>query len=197
VWETASTILTRLSVPGGGSAWNALDASFRHPIERYGRRRGLGEAEAEDLVQETLVVLAEALRLGRYDREKGPLRGYLFGIVRNRMNEMMRSSWRARVQRERDLEETGAILRAIETSSLEPDDPWEEEWRQFVLERALTRIQGEVAVKTYELFHAHALEGLTAGETAERFGVPKAQVYNVKNRVMQRVRDLMTEFEDA
>jgi RNA polymerase sigma-70 factor, ECF subfamily len=68
------------------SAWNGNASAFCELFDRYQRRiyqyaaRMCGRAAADDVVQETFLAV---LKAGRFDRSKGTVASYLFGIARH------------------------------------------------------------------------------------------------------------------
>ena len=70
--RTSTTLLkSLLREPADQRAWQGLGARCGPAVFRFARRRGLGEAEADEVLSETLEVLFEAYRAGRYTRSKG------------------------------------------------------------------------------------------------------------------------------
>ena len=80
-WKTTSVILDDLADFENRETWNRFAGRFRDPLMRFGRKIGLNVADAEDMAQQTLLVFAEGLRGDRYDRAKGRLSSWLFGIA--------------------------------------------------------------------------------------------------------------------
>ena len=89
-WITTSTMLQRLSNFGDNGAWERLSERFARPIQAYARQRGLLPDECEDVAQDSLMAFAQAYRRGDYDREKGRLSHWLFGIVWRRIDHLRR-----------------------------------------------------------------------------------------------------------
>ena len=79
-WVTTTIVLEQLAREEAG-AWELFVRRFRQPVIRFARDLGLSEDEAEDVVQETLASFLRAYRNGRYDRDKGRLSSWLFGIA--------------------------------------------------------------------------------------------------------------------
>jgi RNA polymerase sigma-70 factor (ECF subfamily) len=65
---------------GDGDAFSLLFARYQGPLHRYAAHMCGGDA-ADDVVQETF--LAVLRQTGRFDRSRGSVVGYLFGIARH------------------------------------------------------------------------------------------------------------------
>ncbi|MCP4246479.1 MAG: sigma-70 family RNA polymerase sigma factor [bacterium] len=72
--------LLRETLSGDESAFVALLDLFEQPVFAYFRWRRVSRPDAEDLTQQVFLTLLE--RGGRFDRQLGSLRGFLFGIAR-------------------------------------------------------------------------------------------------------------------
>lgn len=192
-WNTTSTILCGLRDHADRVAWERLCARFRAPMVGFARRLGLNEADAEDAAQQALMAFAEAYRLGRYDRGKGRLSDWLFGIAyREIMSERRRYARRA-VR----LEPGGGRTSLWEAL---PDEGgatrfWDQEWEQALLERCLTQVQREVEEPSYRAFELVVRHHQSADQAAELLGVPVKSVYNAKHRILKRIRELRAAYE--
>ena len=80
-WITTSTILVSLGDYSNRAAWERFTDRCRPPVLRFVRGMGLSEVDAEDAAQGTLLAFAEGFRKGQYDRSKGRLSSWLFGIA--------------------------------------------------------------------------------------------------------------------
>lgn len=191
-WNTNTSILSRLETFSADTAWTSLAEHFEQPLTRYARRFGLSQDVVQDVVQETLVAFAEKYRRGAYDRTRGRLSGWLFGIARHEV---------AAARRKAALDPVGALDSEQERDHPDRDDAperiWEEEWRRATLERCTERVREEVEPATWECFSMQIFGGLDADEVAARMDLPLTRVYNAKHRVSRRLRELAREFEDA
>ena len=68
--KTPARLLERLRRPEEPEAWERFFALYAPLIYSWGRRAGLQDADAADLVQDVLVALVRALPTFTYDRHK-------------------------------------------------------------------------------------------------------------------------------
>jgi RNA polymerase sigma-70 factor (ECF subfamily) len=143
--------------------------------------------EAEDATQDTLVAVARHIGEFRYEPARCSFKGWLLLIARQRI------IWRWR-QRQPvatapatgtadDTTRTASIDRLPDPASLDLDAVWEKEWRDRVLELALTRVKPKVKARQFQIFDLCALQHWSAGQVARSLGVSAAQVYLAKHRV--------------
>lgn len=194
-WLTTSTILEGLGDFGNQTAWQRLTNRFRLPLFRFAQRMGLPDADAEDASQEALLAFAESFRSGHYDAAKGKLSQWLFGIAyRQVLNQRRRAA--------QQVARVGPPADDTDWWNNWPDDAtatqmWEDDWERAVYEQCLDQVRQEVEATTYQAFElVMRLEG-SAAEAAQVLGVPVKTVYNAKHRVLKRIRELRTEFENT
>ncbi|MBY0307467.1 MAG: sigma-70 family RNA polymerase sigma factor, partial [Phycisphaerales bacterium] len=136
--STHITLLERLgggvAVEGGEhsprvvdqEAWRAFHERYGELIRAYARMRGVQAADCDDLVQEVMISLARVMQSGFvYDPSKGTFRSYLKTTV------VRAIARRARQNRQgASLEESDAASPAAGPGAEEPDQVWEQQWRQ-------------------------------------------------------------------
>ncbi|MEW6253758.1 MAG: sigma factor, partial [Planctomycetota bacterium] len=82
---TNTDLLRGLKDPQNQTVWQQYVDRYRPLLLGCGRRVGLSHADAEDVAQLTLTAFCTAYQAGKYDRERGRLRDWLFGIMRNQI----------------------------------------------------------------------------------------------------------------
>lgn len=191
-WDTHSVLLDKLARFDEASAWGLVDATFRAPLGALATRAGLDGGAAQDAVQDILVTFAAGLRAGRYDRTKGRLSAWLFGIARVEIANALRRQAR-RAEGDKRCTDDASLSEVVDD---EFEQRWNEEWERHLLRRCLARVQLEVEPATYGIFVAAVLSGESAQAVARRHGVPITVVYNTKSRVAKRLHELRSELED-
>lgn len=161
-----------------------LEAAARAYDRWHGRvrvlaRRLLGEsASAEDVVQETFVVLAKAAR--RYRGEPGALESFVLGIAVRRARNHHRAAWRRRL----------AMGRLASQERGGPRTPEQDLYRRELGGR-LARALGRLPHAQRAAFVLCEIEGMTAGQAAQVVEVPEATVRTRLFHARRRLRDLL------
>ncbi|MBN2561855.1 MAG: hypothetical protein JXQ75_13090, partial [Phycisphaerae bacterium] len=78
---TSTTLLDALDDPRDDLAWRRFYARYTPMLLSYAQRVGLPDADAQDVVAETLRTFVEAYWAGCYERRQGRLKSWLGGIV--------------------------------------------------------------------------------------------------------------------
>lgn len=190
---TSTTMLNGLRDPANDGVWQQFVDRYRPLLVGYARKVGFSPDDAEDVAQETLAGFSAAYRDGKYQREKGRLRSWLFGIAHNQMRNARRRAPRE-VNVHGPPEETDFFARVESREDMEA--LWEREWQDAVLKQCLEEVKREVKPQTVEAFRRFALEGKPAEDVAADLGITANAVFGAKRRVLQRIRDLLPLVEE-
>jgi RNA polymerase sigma-70 factor (ECF subfamily) len=191
-WVTTTQVLEDLRDANDAMAWEQFRDHFYPIVSGFARRMGLSEANAEDAAQETMMAFLKAFRDGRYDRERGHLSNWLFGLAKRVLLD-----FRKRLKPE--------LLIADRTSgtsfwnAMEDEDAvrntWTTEWRRMVLARCVEKVRREMDPRVFEAFELYALSETPVEQVAEKLNMTRNAVYIAKSRVLSRLRELEQEFE--
>jgi len=186
-WKTTTTLLAGLERTDH-DAWNGFLQRFQVPVRAFVRGRGVGPDEADDVVQEVLLTFVELYRARRYDRDRGRLSSWLFGIADNLVR-------RTHERGERRRERLDRLPEAEEAPSDGAWDLWTRHWEEFVLRESLRRVQAETTPRTFAAFETTVLRGKSPQEAADELGVDVKAIYNARHRILGRMRELREEIE--
>jgi len=175
-------------------AWQQFVDRYRPLIVRYARRIGIQEDDAKDAAQQTLVRFMTAYSQGKYDRQKGRLRHWLFGIAHNQVRDLLRSRQR-HVQVSDRSDQTGLFARIPAPEVFEK--AWEQEWRQTLLRQCLDVVRRECDARTIQAFELVTYQGWPAQRVAEHLGMTSNAVSLARFRILKRIRELMPHLEDV
>jgi RNA polymerase sigma factor (sigma-70 family) len=193
-WLTTSVLLDELRA-GAEGAWVPFLERFRKPVVAFALKMGLPAVAADDVAQETMLAFLEGLRKGRYDRTKGRLSAWLFGIASLKVRQAREAH--ARMARDHAGEgSTGSRLSQVpEEVALEAS--WDLSWGRSVLEQSLARVRQEVDPQTFRAFEMVALKDIAPAAVAAELGMTRNAVFLAKHRVVKRIRALKDAFESA
>ena len=183
--STHKTLLDRLRDGEDDDAWREFSERYRDLLLRYALRRGLAIHDAEDVVQASMLRLSRSLKSFVYRPELGTFRGYLGRIVEN---EIRRAVGRRRPS-------TIDFEAAPDLSPLAPDEHgrlWHDAWTEHHFRLALATVREVVAPQTLRVFEA-LLDGSDPAAIAAAEGIEVANVYKIKQRMRDRLRDAVAE----
>jgi len=194
VQVTSAGMLEQMKDPTARSAWEEFYRAYWAVIVHYAQKQGLDEAAAQDVLQETMVALLEILPRFTYDPSRGKFRNFLLTIVhRKALAARRRFMARRQVPYDEATHEGGLAPAEVlaDEQSPRPSQVFEEQWRESIQVEALRRVRDDPAVRgrTWEVFKAYVIDRKRAGDVAKRFGIAENAVYQIKNRIVRRLRE--------
>jgi len=169
-------------------AWLVFQACYRKVIFGWCRRRGLDRHTAEDLTQEILIKLLEALPRYEHDPDRGRFRRWLKTVVHHVLEDHRR--------RQRHRLELGALggSTALEWLGDLPASEAVEELSVAVHRRKtaweaemLDRVRARVEPTSWAAFCQRMIERRPAAEVAAELGLTVGAVYKAAERIKRMV----------
>lgn len=187
--ETRSSLIQRLKATINGESWEEFFHTYWELIYNVARRAGLSEADAQDIVQETILKVHNSLDRFEYNRKRGTFKGWLRTVTRSRLNDFFKKQQR-RPAFNKPLVEAADELQNLE----DPEGPeiekiWDEEWNRNLIQAALSRTKKLSSPKQFQIFKCHYIDEWTVRETCRTLGVNAAQVYMAKQRIGKIFRE--------
>ena len=90
--ETRPSLLLRIRDASDRDAWQEFTSIYRPAIVRMARLRGLQNADAEDLAQQVLISVAEAIAGWKHDPDRARFRTWLNRVTHNAVLNALRKS---------------------------------------------------------------------------------------------------------
>jgi RNA polymerase sigma-70 factor (ECF subfamily) len=185
--QTRQSLLGRLKDWDDDKSWRDFFDTYWRIIYSYGRKAGLSESEAEEVVQDTVLSVAKEMRRFKYDPAAGSFKGYLKQLTRRRIVDKFRQ--RPKMEEQLSSDETGGSgvspLEGLPDVAAEEqaDAVWENEWRQNLVERALEIVGTQISSRQYQVFDLYVVRQMSVRDVARTMGINIAQVYLAKSRV--------------
>ena len=196
---TSVTLIEKLRTPEDQASWRRFDERYRGLLQRFARRAGLDAAAAEDVAQETIIDVVQALPKFQYDRARCTFKGWLLTIANRRIvDRRRRKDYHVRgqaIHRETALD--SALMDAMPAPDPALEEAWEEEWHRHSLESALDRVKKEVDPLQFQIFHLHVVHGQSVSEVSARLAVRPTAVYWAKYHVGKKLKKALLAVEEG
>jgi RNA polymerase sigma-70 factor (ECF subfamily) len=193
-WGTRLSLLSRLRKdPQDTSAWDEFVGRYGPQIDSWCRRWGLQQADAQDVSQTVLVLLAAKLRTFVYDPARS-FRAWLKTLARHAWSDFV-------AEQQRSVPGCGGsgmfeVLHAVEARD-DLERRLEEAFDLELLQVAMGNVRERVEEHTWEAFRLTALEGLSGAEAASRLGMPVASAFKAKSNVQKMLREEIDRLEEV
>lgn len=183
---TRQSLLSRLRDSEDQEGWREFFDTYWRLIYNTARRSGLGDADAQDVVQATFLYLARRMPRFQYDGTRGSFKSWLSRVTRSRISIFRR---RAAMQ-EPPLPEAGLDEQDADVWESVPDpagdrldEVWQREWEENLIQAALRRLRPRISSQQLMIFELAALSGVPLKQVARKLDVSLMRVYLARHRV--------------
>jgi RNA polymerase sigma-70 factor (ECF subfamily) len=171
-------------------AWDEFVLRYRPKIYGWCCGWGLQGADAEDVAQDVLAKLTEAMRHFHYDSTRS-FRAWLKTVTQRTLCDFV-ATWRRGTGRGDD-----SAYHALESleARVDLERRLEQAFDHEILEIAKFRVRERVAPATWEAFRLTAFEGLSGIDASRHLVMPVANVFMAKHRVRKMLQDEIRKLE--
>ena len=187
--RTDASLLGRLREdPSDQVAWNTFVQRYGPKIYGWCRHWSLQPADAQDVTQDVLYLLAKRLRSFAYDPARS-FRAWLKTVTHHAWQDFLTARKRA--------DAGSAVVRWLQGQAASDDleRRLAEEFDREILAEAMARVRLRVEPHTWEAFCLLALEGMSGAEAAPQVGMQVAMTYVAKSKVVQMLREEIRKLE--
>jgi RNA polymerase sigma-70 factor (ECF subfamily) len=182
---THASLLARLAQGADRAAWAEFHDRYADLIRGFAGRQGVQPTERDDVLQEVLMALTQAMPGFAYDPAKGKFRSYLKTVT---LHVIYRKSFQKRGAASLENLET---LTAAASADDAVESQWEAEWRQYHLRLAMKTVAIEFNRNDLAAFERFGVAGQPASEVGQALGMSADQVYQAKSRIVRRLGELI------
>jgi RNA polymerase sigma factor (sigma-70 family) len=189
---TRPSLLLRLRDGRDAAAWAEFVDLYAPLVYGFARKHGLQDADAADVTQDVLQALVGAIGRLDYDPRRGTFRGWLFTVVRHKLQHFL-----DRRRRHKPGSGDSGVQNLLELQPAPEQLPqWERDYQQRLWDWAAEQVRRTCSETTWQAFWLTAVAELSSKEAARRLGVSVAAVYLAKRRVLTRLQSLIQEIDN-
>jgi RNA polymerase sigma-70 factor (ECF subfamily) len=180
--ESMSDLLSLIARERSEAAFGELFQRYAFKLKAYMLRQGADAATAEELAQETLLVVWRKAAL--YSSEKGSLSTWIFTIARNLRIDRLRkeAAWQ---------ELPDNLSETLVSDDQAPDEAVSDRQREVRVRAVLAELSDEQR-QVVEMAYT---EGLSHSEISERLGLPLGTVKSRMRLAYQKVRTALEDLK--
>ena len=188
---TSTTLVGRIKFLDDNTSWQDFDAKYRKIILGLAKKLGLTDAEAADAAQETFLAVAKHIGKFEYDSSRS-FTAWLLKIARSKITDQFRKRLPVHAgaaRQDGDTVRTATVERIPNPTSRGFEAKWDSENREQVQITALEKLRSISKPKHFQIYHALAVKGWPVAKVVATFGVNANQVYKIKERLTEKLRD--------
>ncbi len=190
--ETRNSLIERVKDVGDDASWLEFLGIYQPVVYRMAKRRGLQDADAQDVMQQVFTSIARSINGWTADEDRPPFRAWLTTIARNAITKAL-------VRRPKDIATGSTSVVELLHSQADPAGTAEEmrtEARHEAVRWAAEQIRSEFTERTWEIFWQTSIEGVSIADVARSSGRSAGAIYVTRYRVISRLKEKVAEVSD-
>lgn len=183
---TSISLLSRIRENPDSEAWDKLVSLYRPLLMTWLARFDVQHDDAEDLIQDVMLVVIRELPTFQHNRRTGAFRTWLRNILVNRLRDF----WRSRQYRP-TAPGTSSFQQQLDELADAGSDAsqiWDREHDEFVMQRLMEVVEPQFEPQTWLAFRRQVIDGVRADAVAAELGMKPGAVYMAKSRVLLALR---------
>src|SRR5438552_2855209 len=171
---TRESLLSRIKRWDDQESWRDFFNTYWKLIYRAATKTGLSDTEAQEVVQETVIVVAKKMEHFKYDPARDSFKGWLLYLTRKQIAMQYRKRQRERGGSGRP---TGGASFTADLESI-PDPAasaletmWDEEWARNLMDAAIAKVKTMVNPKQFQMFNFYVIKQWPVQEVAKTLDV--------------------------
>jgi RNA polymerase sigma factor (sigma-70 family) len=197
---TRRSLLSRLKNREDQESWQDFFDTYWKLIYDVAMKAGLRDAEAQEVVQETVIAVSKKINEFKYDPEIGSFKNWLLHTARWRISDQFRNRLRGGAKggdRRENHTGTSTIERIPDPAGVNLDAVWNAEWAKHIWDKAIERVKPQVRPKHYQIFDLYFIKQWPVQKVARTLDVSLGQVYLTKHRISALIKREIKNLESA
>jgi len=186
---TRQTLLSRLR--DWEESWRTFFDTYWKLIYNAATKSGLSDAEAHDVVQETIISVSKSMPNFKYDPNIGSFKSWLLQLTRWRILDQIRKrspeSRKGQVFQDESAR-TDLIERIPDPATSHLDDLWNDEWEKNLMSAAIDRVKKKADPKHYQIFDLYVMKEWPVTKITTHLKINAGLVYLAKHRVSALIK---------
>ena len=178
---TRSSFLEKIR-SGDEKAWFQFREKYIQMIRHIGRLRGLTDEECDDLMTEVMVIFWKKMEHFIYDSTRGKFRSYLGRIADFASLKMLRKK-----RKDVTCPLTGDYPDELDCTAMD-------EWRDYLMQKALEELQNSVDTVTYQAFYMLVFQKRTIAEVSAVTRKTPNTLYGIRSRCTRKLKTIITAY---
>jgi RNA polymerase sigma factor (sigma-70 family) len=189
---TRHSLLGRLKDWNDQDSWSLFFETYWKLIYTTAIKAGLSDAEAQDVVQETILSVSKSMPRFQFNSEKGSFKSWLLRLTRWRIADHLRKRQKehGHIAPNQTSTSTGTSImnRFADPAADRMEASWNEQWEMNLMEAALRRVKQKVDPTQYQIFDLHVLRQWPIARVAKALKVGPGKIYLTKHRINHLIK---------
>jgi RNA polymerase sigma-70 factor, ECF subfamily len=187
--ETDYSLIDRAKDMADGASWLEFVGIYQPVVYRLARRRGLQDADSQDIVQQVFASITRSLDAWKRAEDKPPFRAWLTTIARNAITTALA---RRRPDQGSGSSSVAEALGRL-PSKEQTDAELFAEARCEMIRWAAEQIRPEFTEPTWDIFWKTAMLEVSVAEVSKTSSRTIGAIYVTRHRVLARLKEKIAE----
>jgi RNA polymerase sigma-70 factor (ECF subfamily) len=195
---TRRSLLIRLKNWEDQESWKDFFDTYWRLIYAVAVKAGLTDAEAQEVVQETVIAVARKMQEFKYDPGIGSFKGWLLHTSQWKISDQLRKRQReagAFGRRHETTTRTSTVGRIPDPAGFDLEAIWDREWQRNIFDAAIEKVKRQVKARQYQIFDLYVIKQWPVQKVARTLGVNVGRVYLAKHRISALLKNEMGKLE--
>lgn len=204
---TRESLLSRIKDWDDRESWQDFFDTYWKLIYGMARKAGLSDAEAQDIVQETVISVARKIEGFKYDPTVCSFKSWMLQLTRWRIINQLKkreregAGWAHRTgpagetPAARSTDDTATVERIPDPAGFDLESIWDEEWEKNLLAAAIERVKRQVDPEQFQIFDLYCLEQWPARKVAATLGIGVGRVHLARHRIGRLLKKEVSKLE--
>jgi RNA polymerase sigma-70 factor (ECF subfamily) len=182
------------------SSWQDFFDTYWKLIYGTALKSGLTAAEAQDVVQETMISVAKHMPAFKYDPAIGSFKTWLLNMTRWRITDQLRKRGpfvASHSASDDTATGTRTVDKVVDPMSRDLDALWNAEWEKNLLDAAMEKVKRRLDPRKYQIFDLYVNKEWPPERVAATLGISVDQVYLAKHRTMELIKEEVKKLEQT
>ena len=183
---TRHSLVKRLRDADDQESWRQFFETYWKLIYSFAIKLGCSDAEAEEVVQETIISVARKMPAFKYDPAVCSFKGWLMHVTNKRVIDQLRKRNHRLLPKISGADDSSlgtTFANVADPAGLELEMIWKDEWQKNLLDAALERVKRRVKAQHYQIFYLLMVKKQSVAQVSAILGINRAQIYLTKHRV--------------
>ena len=197
---TRWSLISRLKNWDDQASWREFFDTYWKLIYSVAIKAGLTDAEAQDVVQETILTVAKKINDFKTEAAHGSFKGWLLNTTRWRIADQFGKRLPAGEplgQHSDETARTATAERVPDPAGFVLESVWDEEWAENLRAAALEKVKGKIAPEEFQIFDLCVLRACPVKQVATKLGLKVWKVYFAQKKVSRLLRREMKRLAEA
>jgi RNA polymerase sigma-70 factor (ECF subfamily) len=191
--ETRLSLIARVKDPKDEASWGEFLRIYQPVVYRMARRRGLQDADAQDVVQQVFVSISRSIDGWTPGDGRPPFRAWLNTIARNAITKAL-------TRRPKDAPTGSTSVVEVLHAQRDPSDTSEEirlEARLELVRWAIEQIRHTFTEQTWDMFMRTVIGDEAVAVVSQSTRRSVGAIYVARHRVLARLKDKISELSEG